>query len=62
MAVYNAQLLAGARDTVEQLQRALVSRAVIDQAIGLVRGRSGGTAEVFDRLPRISQARMSSSR
>jgi GAF domain-containing protein len=55
--VYNTQLLVAAQERAEQLQRALVSRTVIDQAIGIVRGRTGGTAEdAFDRLKRISQA------
>lgn len=57
VSVYNAQLLTGAREQAEQLQRALDSRGVIDQAIGLIRGRTGGSAEeAFDRLRRISQA------
>lgn len=56
VAVYNAQVLAEARDTADQLQRALVSRTVIDQAIGIIRARSGGTAEeAFGRLRQISQ-------
>ena len=34
----------------------LQTRAVIDQAIGIVRSRSGGTEqEAFERLTRISQ-------
>ena len=46
-----------ARHQVEQLQRALVSRSVIDQAIGIVRSRSGtSAAEAFDRLVMISQS------
>jgi GAF domain-containing protein len=53
--VYNAQVLSAARDTAEQLQRALGSRTVIDQAIGILRARSGGTAEeAFDRLRHVS--------
>jgi GAF domain-containing protein len=57
VSVYNAQLLTQARDRAEQLQRALGSRTVIDQAIGIMRSRSGGSAEdAFDRLTRISQA------
>jgi GAF domain-containing protein len=57
VSVYNAQLLAGARDRTQQLQRALASRAVIDQAIGIVRSRTGcGSEEAFERLTRISQA------
>ncbi|WP_428341326.1 ANTAR domain-containing protein [Mycobacterium sp.] len=54
--MYNAQVIAAARDTAEQLQRALVSRKTIDQAIGIIRARSGGTEEeAFNRLRRISQ-------
>lgn len=57
VSVYNAQLLAGARNRMQQLQRALTSRAVIDQAIGIVRSRTGcGADEAFTRLTRISQA------
>lgn len=56
VSVYNAQLLASTRLRTTQLQQALRSRAVIDQAIGIIRSRSGGTAqEAFDRLTRISQ-------
>jgi AmiR/NasT family two-component response regulator len=39
------------------LQRALNSRAVIDQAIGIIRSRSGASAdEAFERLAHISQS------
>jgi GAF domain-containing protein len=56
VSVYNAQLLANTQLRTTQLQQALRSRAVIDQAIGIIRSRSGGTAEeAFDRLTRISQ-------
>ena len=56
VSVYHAQLLATAREKVARLQRALVSRAVIDQAIGIIRSRSGVSAsEAFDRLTRMSQ-------
>lgn len=56
VSVYNAQLLASARDRTEQLHRALASRALIDQAIGVIRSRTGASAdEAFDRLKRISQ-------
>lgn len=56
MSVYNTQLLVAAQERAEHLQRALVSRTVIDQAIGILRGRTGGTAEdAFNRLRRISQ-------
>lgn len=55
--VGNLQLLQAAYDRATQLQMALTSRAVIDQAIGIVRSRSGGTErEAFDRLREISQA------
>ncbi|MBO0679066.1 GAF and ANTAR domain-containing protein [Mycolicibacterium sp. S2-37] len=54
--VYNAQLLAQAQTRTETLRRALDSRAVIDQAVGILRSRTGATAqEAFDRLVRISQ-------
>src|SRR6202022_2518823 len=57
VSVYNAQLLAGAQERTAQLQRALGNRAVIDQAIGIIRSRSGASAEeAFDRLTRISQS------
>jgi GAF domain-containing protein len=56
VSVYHAQLLAGARERTERLHRALESRAAIDQAIGIVRSRSGVSAEeAFDRLTRMSQ-------
>jgi len=56
VSVYNAAVLENAQRRTMQLQQALQSRAVIDQAIGIVRSRSGGTAqEAFDRLTRISQ-------
>jgi GAF domain-containing protein len=56
VSLFNAQLLAGAREHTERLQRALASRAVIDQAIGIIRSRSGVSAEdAFDRLTRLSQ-------
>jgi GAF domain-containing protein len=57
VAVYNARLLAEAHERTQQLQRALESRAVIDQAIGIIRSRSGASAsEAFDRLARLSQS------
>lgn len=56
VSVYNAQLLAHTRQRTTQLQEALRTRAVIDQAIGIIRSRSGGTEqEAFERLSRISQ-------
>jgi GAF domain-containing protein len=57
VSVYNAELLARLRDRAEKLQTALGSRAVINQAIGIIRSRSGGSAEeAFARLRHISQA------
>jgi GAF domain-containing protein len=56
VSVYNAQLLANAHERTMRLQRALDSRSVIDQAIGIIRSRSGGTEdEAFERLAHISQ-------
>lgn len=57
VAVHNAQVLAAAQTLTTQLQTALSSRPIIDQAIGLIRGRSGGSAEeAFGKLRTISQA------
>jgi GAF domain-containing protein len=56
VSVFNAQLLAAARERTQQLHHALTSRAIIDQAIGIIRARSGMSAEdAFDRLTQISQ-------
>ncbi|OBF64902.1 histidine kinase [Mycobacterium sp. 852002-51971_SCH5477799-a] len=56
VSVYNAQLLAIAHERTLRLQRALDSRSVIDQAIGIIRSRSGtGPEEAFERLAQISQ-------
>ena len=56
VSVYNAQLLAKAHERTLRLQRALDSRSVIDQAIGVIRSRSGSSAdEAFERLAHISQ-------
>jgi AmiR/NasT family two-component response regulator len=55
--VHNAQVLTQALTLTAQLQAALSTRPVIDQAIGLVRGRTGASAEeAFERLRAISQA------
>lgn len=57
VAVYHAQLLAEAHERTARLQRALNTRAVIDQAIGIIRSRSGASGEeAFARLTRISQS------
>jgi GAF domain-containing protein len=56
VSVHNGQLLDSARERTNQLQRALGNRAVIDQAIGIIRSRSGADAdEAFSRLMRLSQ-------
>ncbi|MGB2922919.1 MAG: GAF and ANTAR domain-containing protein [Mycobacterium sp.] len=56
VSVHNAELLASARQRTEHLRRALSSRAVVDQAIGIIRSRTGATAdEAIERLKRASQ-------
>jgi GAF domain-containing protein len=56
VAVHNAQVLARALALTIQLQTALSSRPVIDQAVGILLARTGGTAEeAFGRLRSISQ-------
>jgi len=58
VSVANAQTLAQAQRLVAQLEQALVSRAEIDQALGVVMSRSGvNAAEAFARLRTISQTR-----
>lgn len=55
-AIANARRYAQAREMSEQLTQALESRAVIDQATGIVMVRSGSTAEqAFAALVRQSQ-------
>lgn len=57
VSLHNAQLLAAARERTDHLQRALHSRAVIDQAIGIIRSRTGSSAEeAVARLKQLSQA------
>ena len=57
VSVYNTQLLVRARERAQQLQRALDSRGAIDQAMGIIRGRLGCSAEeAFDRLRQISMS------
>jgi GAF domain-containing protein len=57
IAVQNAQVLAQTKRLAQQLQAALTSRAVIDQALGILMSRVGSTAEeAFDRLRERSQA------
>jgi GAF domain-containing protein len=55
--VYNARLLAQAQNRTETLHRALDSRALIDQAVGILRSRTGATSqEAFDRMVQMSQS------
>ena len=57
VAVHNAQVLAGALARAVQLQSALSTRTVIDQAIGVIRGRTGLSAEdAFTHLRAMNQA------
>jgi GAF domain-containing protein/ANTAR domain-containing protein len=57
VAVHNAQILADALALTVQLQTALSTRPVIDQAIGLIRGRTGRSAEdALTQLRAMSQA------
>jgi len=57
VAVHNAQVLAQAQALSVQLQTALTTRAVIDQAIGVIRARTGRSAQdTFAQLRTISQA------
>jgi len=56
VAVHNAYVLARARALTAQLERALSSRPVIDQAIGMLRARTGASTEdALARLREISQ-------
>lgn len=58
VSVFNAQMLAQAERLVGQLQDALTRRAEIDQAIGVLMSRSGGTAAAaFEQLRAMSQSR-----
>ena len=57
ISVLNAQTLSHAQRLASQLQDALTSRAIIDQALGIVMSRSGCLAdEAFDKLRVISQS------
>jgi len=57
VAVHNARILADALALTDQLQAALSTRPVIDQAIGIIRSRTGrSAAESFDQLRTLSQA------
>jgi GAF domain-containing protein len=57
VSVYNAQLLAQSQRIAAQLGQALTSRAVIDQALGIIMSRTGASPEeAFDRLRAMSQS------
>jgi len=57
VAVHNAQVLAHAQVLTARLQSTLSTRPVIDQAVGLIRGRTGRSADdALDHLRAISQA------
>ena len=49
-------LVQARRQVADQLEAALASRSVIDQALGIVMGRAGcGPEEAFERLKKLSQ-------
>ena len=57
VSVHNARILAQALALTDRLQEVLLTRPVIDQAIGLIRGRTGRSAEdALAQLRGISQA------
>jgi GAF domain-containing protein len=57
VAVHNARILADALTLTDQLRAALSTRPVIDQAIGIIRSRTGRSApEAFAQLRTVSQA------
>lgn len=56
VSVHNAQVLAQSQRLAAQLGEALTNRAIIDQALGIIRSRTGGDAEeAFDKLRTMSQ-------
>jgi GAF domain-containing protein len=58
IAVQNAQVLEQAKRLTASLQGALSTKAVIDQALGIIRSRSGASSdEAFARLRAMSQTR-----
>jgi GAF domain-containing protein len=57
VSVHNAQVLAQSQRLAAQLGDALTNRATIDQALGIIRSRTGATPEeAFERLRAMSQA------
>jgi hypothetical protein len=56
VSLYNTKLRLQHRNWQSTYKRAMISRKIIDQAIGIVRSRTGGTADdTFNRPKRISQ-------
>ena len=56
ISVQNAQILAQTQRLAANMQAALTSRAVIDQAIGIMMSRTGVSAqEAFGKLRKLSQ-------
>jgi GAF domain-containing protein len=56
VAVHNAHILADALTLAVQLQKALATRPIIDQAIGIIRARTGrSAADAFAQLRAMSQ-------
>ncbi|MEO8749444.1 MAG: ANTAR domain-containing protein [Allobranchiibius sp.] len=56
MTVHNAHTLSLAMTLTTQLQTALLNRPVIDEAIGLIRSRTGvSSAQARERLQTMSQ-------
>jgi GAF domain-containing protein len=57
VSVHNAQVLAQSQRLAAQLEEALTNRAIIDQALGVIRSRTGADPEeAFNRLRAISQS------
>ncbi len=57
IAVQNAQVLEQTKRLAATLQAVLTNRAIIDQALGIIRSRSGGTSdEAYQRLREMSQS------
>jgi hypothetical protein len=56
VSVHNAQILAQSQRLARQLGEALTNRAIIDQALGIIRSRTGASAEeAFEKLRTMSQ-------
>jgi GAF domain-containing protein len=56
VSVHNAAVLTQTQETVEHLTAALINRATIDQALGIIMSRTGADPdEAFERLRALSQ-------